>query len=89
MELVYNEKGFSREVIKYLAMAAMFLNHMADVLMTEKTWLGEFFLNIGYFTAVTICYYLVGGFLHAVKKKICLEDFYLCNEFRASLLRVI
>ena len=55
-------KILSRDVIKYFAMLTMLLNHIANVFLTPGTLLYEFFLNIGYFTAVTMCYFLVEGY---------------------------
>ena len=56
------EKGLSRETIKYIAMAAMLLNHIANVFLTPGTVLCEVFLDIGYFTAVTMCCFLAEGY---------------------------
>ncbi len=55
-------KGLSRETIKYIAMAAMLLNHIANVFLTPGTVLCEVFLDIGYFTAVTMCCFLAEGY---------------------------
>ena len=54
--------ALSRETIKYIAMAAMLLNHTANIFLTPGTFLCELFLDIGYFTAVTMCYFLVEGY---------------------------
>ena len=59
----------NRDVIKYIAMAAMLLNHISTVFMKPGTVLGELFLDIGYFTAITMCYFLVEGFQHTHSKK--------------------
>lgn len=52
----------NREVIKYIAMLTMLLNHIANVFLPPQTLLYECFLNIGYFTAITMCYFLVEGY---------------------------
>lgn len=60
--------GLSRDALKYIAMFTMLLNHIANILMTEATVLRESFLNIGYFTAVTMCYFLVEGYQYTRSK---------------------
>lgn len=52
----------NRDTIKYLAILAMLLNHIANLFLTPGTLLCEIFLDIGYFTAITMCYFLVEGF---------------------------
>lgn len=47
-------KVFNREIVKYFAMFTMLLNHIANVFLTPGTFLYETFLNLGYFTAVTM-----------------------------------
>lgn len=65
-----NKKGFlSRDAIKYLAMFAMLLNHIANVFLTPQTFLYELFVDIGYFTAITMCYFLVEGYDYTHSKK--------------------
>ncbi len=59
----------NRDAIKYIAVAAMLLNHISTVFMKPGTVLGELFLDIGYFTAITMCYFLVEGFQHTRSKK--------------------
>ena len=54
----------NRDVIKYIAMITMLLNHISTVFMESGTLLAELFLDIGYFTAITMCYFLVEGFHH-------------------------
>ena len=52
----------NRDAIKYIAAFAMLLNHIAAVLLPqEKIWYWVF-TDIGYFTAVVMCYFLVEGF---------------------------
>ncbi len=61
--------GINRDIIKYLAMLTMFLNHFAHVLLTPGTVLYEAFLDIGYFTAITMCYFLVEGYGYTHSRK--------------------
>ena len=59
----------NRDVIKYIAMITMLLNHISTVFMEPGTLLAELFLDIGYFTAITMSYFLVEGFHHARSRK--------------------
>ena len=52
----------NRDTIKYIAMVTMLLNHIATIFMEPGTLWYEVLVNIGYFTAVTMCYFLVEGF---------------------------
>lgn len=66
------EKSFrilNRDAIKYFAMFAMLLNHIANIFLTPGTFLAEVFFDIGYFTAITMCYFLVEGYRHTRSKK--------------------
>lgn len=63
------EKGLSRDTIKYIAMFTMLLNHIATVFMESGTWLAELFLNLGYFTAPVMCYFLVEGYEYTRSKR--------------------
>ena len=56
-------------MIKYIAMAAMLLNHIANVFFQPGTMLYEVFVDIGYFTAITMCYFLVEGYRYTSSKK--------------------
>lgn len=56
-------------MIKYMAMFAMLLNHISNVFMTPGSFLAELFLDIGYFTAITMCYFLVEGYGYTRSKK--------------------
>lgn len=59
----------NKDVIKYFAMFAMLLNHIANVFLESGTLLCEIFLDIGYFTAITMCYFLVEGYRYTHSKK--------------------
>lgn len=50
-------------------MAAMLLNHIANVFFQPGTMLYEVFVDIGYFTAITMCYFLVEGYRYTRSKK--------------------
>lgn len=58
----------NRDVIKYVAMFTMLLNHIANVFWTEGV-LYNLFLDIGYFTAPVMCYFLVEGYHYTRSKK--------------------
>ena len=52
-------KGLNRDVIKYIAMFTMLLNHIANIFLTPGTPLFTLLVDIGYFTAPVMCYFLV------------------------------
>lgn len=52
----------NRDTIKMLAMATMLVNHIANVFMPAGAPLTNLCLYIGYFAAVTMCYFLVEGY---------------------------
>lgn len=58
----------NRDIIKYIAMLTMLLNHISTVFMEPGSVLAEFFLNIGYFTAIIMSYFLVEGFAYTHSK---------------------
>ena len=49
----------NRDVIKYIAITAMLLNHIANIFLVPGTLWYEVLVDIGYFTAITMCYFLV------------------------------
>lgn len=51
-------KTVNRDVIKYIAMAAMLLNHIANIFLEQGTLLYTAFVDIGYFTAPVMCFFL-------------------------------
>ncbi|MGC4017855.1 MAG: TraX family protein [Muricomes sp.] len=69
METRGKTKGLNQDVIKYFAALTMFLNHFAHVFLAPGTILYEVFLDIGYFTAITMCYFLVEGFEYTHSRK--------------------
>ena len=67
MEL--KKKGLNRDVIKCIGMFTMLLNHIAHTLLTEGTLVYDVFVGAGYFTAITMCYFLVEGYEYTRSKK--------------------
>ena len=61
--------SMNRDAIKMLAMFTMLLNHIANALLPAGQPLTNLFLFIGYFTAVTMCYFLVEGYGHTRSKR--------------------
>ena len=61
--------GFHRDIIKYFAMFTMLLNHISYIFMEAGTFWAELFTDIGYFTAITMCYFLVEGFEYTHSRK--------------------
>lgn len=61
-------KCLNRDVIKYIAIAAMFLNHVASIFITANPYLRRIFLGVGNFTAITMCYFLVEGYRYTRSK---------------------
>lgn len=58
----------NRDTIKYISIIAMLLNHIAIIFLEPGTWLRMVFLNVGYFTAITMCYFLVEGYEYTHSK---------------------
>lgn len=59
----------NRDVIKYIAMFTMLLNHIAHIFLETGTLLCELFLAVGYFTAPVMVYFLVEGYAYTRSKK--------------------
>lgn len=59
----------NRDQIKMLAIIAMTFNHIAHVLLVPGTALFEVFEDIGYFTAITMCYFLLEGYRYTRSRK--------------------
>ncbi len=55
-------KCLSRDAIKLFAVFAMTLNHIAHIFMLPGSILYTVCIDIGYFTAITMCYFLVEGY---------------------------
>ena len=58
----------NREQIKLLAILAMTVNHTAFAFLQSGTVLYEILTDIGYMTAVTMCYFLVEGYYYTRSK---------------------
>lgn len=58
----------NRDVIKYIAMFTMLLNHIAHTLLPFGTPLYEIFEDIGYFTAPVMCYFMAEGYEYTRSK---------------------
>ncbi len=69
MEKMTTWKVLNRDAIKYIAVITMLLNHIAHVFLASGTLLRMFFLGIGNFTAITMCYFLVEGYDYTRSKK--------------------
>ena len=57
-----NYRILNRDAIKYIAAFTMLLNHVALIWMRPESVVANIFENIGYFTAITTCYFLVEDF---------------------------
>ncbi len=69
MEFSERKKPLNRDAIKYIAMFTMFLNHFSYIFLTQGTFWHDTLTNIGYFTAVTMCYFLVEGYGYTRSKR--------------------
>lgn len=58
----------NRDMIKYIAMVTMLLNHIAHIFLTRGTPLYEVLEDIGYFTAPVMCYFLTEGYFYTRSK---------------------
>ena len=63
------QRPLTRDAIKYIAMFTMLLNHIADIFLSTGTWLCEIFIAVGYFTAISMIYFLVEGYDYTHSKK--------------------
>ncbi len=54
----------NRDVIKYIAMFTMLLNHIAHTLLPFGTPLYEILEDIGFFTAPVMCFFMVEGYAY-------------------------
>lgn len=62
-------KILNREQIKYIAIVLMTFNHIAHVLLNSGSILYEIFEDLGYFTAITMCFFLVEGYEYTHSRK--------------------
>lgn len=68
-----NYKILNRDQIKTLAIVLMTFNHIAHFLMTSGTLIYEIFEDIGYFTSITMCWFLVEGYGYTHSKKLYIK----------------
>lgn len=59
----------NRDQIKMLAIITMTFNHIAHVLLVPGSLLFEVFEDIGYFTAITMCFFLLEGYHYTRSRK--------------------
>ncbi len=64
-----SNKPLNKDIIKYIAMLTMLLNHISLVFLDPMSTLAIIFTDIGYFTAITMCYFLVEGYKYTSSKK--------------------
>ena len=62
-------KVLNRDVVKYIAMFTMLMNHIANIFLTPGSLLFEILVDVGYFTAPVMCYFLVEGYHYTHSKK--------------------
>lgn len=61
--------NMNRDIIKMIAIVTMTLNHIAAVFLEPGTIAYEILTDIGYFTAITMCYFLVEGYSYTRSKR--------------------
>ena len=79
----------NRDQIKYVAMFTMLLNHIANVFLEPGTFLFEVMVDVGYFTAITMCYFLVEATATPAPKRNTANGFCCLPDFRNPLLSCI
>lgn len=62
-------RRLNRDEVKYIAVFAMMLNHISAVFLQKGTFLGELLLDVGYFTAPIMIYFLVEGYYYTRSRK--------------------
>lgn len=67
--MMEKKRPFNRDVIKYTAIAAMLINHIANVFLEQGTGAYEIMVDIGYFTAPVMIYFMVEGYEYTRSKK--------------------
>ena len=68
-EFMDKMKTLNRDEIKYIAMMTMLLNHIANIFLEPGTLVFTILLDIGYFTAPVMCWFLVEGYHYTRSKK--------------------
>ena len=59
----------NRDTCKYIAILTMVCNHIARMFLTPGNFLYESLSDIGYFAAMTMCYFLVEGYYYTRSRK--------------------
>ena len=59
----------NRDAIKYIAMFTMLLNHIANIFLEPGTLIFIILVDIGYFTAPVMCYFLAEGYRYTRSRK--------------------
>ena len=59
----------NRDQIKYIAMFTMLLNHIANIFMEPGGFWTQVLMDIGYFTAPVMCWFLVEGYGYTHSKR--------------------
>ena len=74
----------NRDTCKYIAILTMICNHIARMFLTPGNFLYESLSDIGYFAAMTMCYFLWKGIITREAGKIMQEDYLFLQSFRRS-----
>lgn len=56
------QKRLSRDMIKYIAVIVMILNHISFIFLDQNTVLGIVLTDVGFFTGITMIWFLVQGY---------------------------
>ena len=67
-----------RTTIKWIAIICMALNHTAHILITPGTVLYNIFIVTGYFTAITMCFFLAEGYKYTRNRRKYAARLLLC-----------
>ena len=66
---IFAGKIMNRDTCKYIAILTMVCNHIARMFLTPGNFLYESLSDIGYFAAMTMCYFLVEGYYYTRSRK--------------------
>lgn len=69
MDTELRQKPLNRDIIKYIAMFTMLLKHIANVFLPVTSIGYERLTGIGYFTAITMCYFPAEGYGYTRSKR--------------------
>lgn len=68
MKISFDKKPLNQDTIKYIAILTMVLNHAAEIFLQSGTILWELLTATGYFTAISMIYFLVEGYRYTHSK---------------------